>query len=158
MDFSLLLGPIPFSTRATTAWSPLAGVSGTIRSNYTGQNEQPQDKVVINEIMYHPVFANAGYVEIYNSSVSNAFDLSGWRLSGVDFNFSSGTILEPGAYMVLAKDKSAFAAAYGASIAVQGQFPGNLDPGGETLTLIKPGANAGQDLIIDQVTTITFWP
>src|SRR5207248_4173013 len=39
-----------------------------------------------------------------------------------------------------------------ASIAVLDEFPGGLDNGGETLTLIKPGATPAQDQIIDQVT------
>ncbi len=129
----------------------VAGVSGTIRVNYTGANELPQDKIVINEIMYNPVFANASYVEIYNTSASNAFDISNWRLSGVDYTFNSGTILEPGAFLILAKDAAVFASTYGAAIPVLGEFPGSLSNGGEALTLIKPGATSAQDVIIDQV-------
>src|SRR5205823_9550732 len=108
---------------------PVASVSGAIHITYTGPNELPQDKLVINEIMYNPVFANAGYVEILNTSAGNAFDLSGWRLSGAGTVFSSGTIIEPGAYMILAKDPMVFAITYGASIPVQGQLGGDLEPG-----------------------------
>lgn len=130
----------------------VAGVSGTIRVNYSGVNELPQDRIVINEIMYNPVFANAGYVEIFNRSVSNAFDLSGWRLDGIDFDFPNGAIIEPGNYKLLVKEQAAFVNAYGPSAAILGEFPGNLDNGGETLTLRKPGLTPAQDLIIDQVT------
>jgi hypothetical protein len=132
--------------------APVAGVSGTIRVNYTGANELPQEKIVINEIMYNPLFADAGYVEIYNTSVSNAFDLSGWRLNGADFTFPNGTIIEPGSYKLVVEDAYLFAATYGPSAAVIGQFDGGLDNGGETLTLLKPGATAAEDVVIDQVT------
>lgn len=129
--------------------APVAGVSGTIRVTYTGANELPEDKIAINEIMYNPQFANAGYVELFNNSVSNAFDLSGWRLNGVDLDFLNGTVLEPQQYMILAKDRTVFADTYGPSIPVTAEFPGNLDNGGETLTLLTSGVNPA---IIDQVT------
>ena len=131
---------------------PVATVAGTIRVNYTGADELPQDRIVINEIMYNPLFADASYVEIHNTSVSNAFDLSGWKLSGASFTFPNGAILEPGAFRLIVKDAYLYGATYGPSTAILGQFDGNLDNGGETLTLIKPGATPAQDLVIDQVT------
>jgi len=131
---------------------PVATVAGTIRVNYTGANELPQDKIVINEIMYNPLFADASYVEIHNTSISNAFDLSGWKLNGVGFTFPNGSILEPGAFRLAVQDAYLFGATYGPSTAILGQFSGSLDNGGETLTLLKPGATAAQDVIIDQVT------
>ncbi len=139
---------------------PVAGVAGSIRIVYTGVNEQPQDKIVINEIMYNPIFSGASYLEIYNTSSSNVFDLSGWRMNGIDFTFNNGTTLEAGAYLVLANDASVFASTYGASIPMAGIFARNLDPSGGTLTLIKPGATPDLDTIIDQVTydSQTPWP
>ena len=130
----------------------VAGVSGTLRVNFTGANELPQDRLAINEIMYNPVFANASYVEIYNGSPSNAFDLSLWRLDGVGLIFPAGTIIEPGQFLIVASDRQVFADTYGAAIPVAAEFPGSLDNGGETLTLVKPGATPAQDQIIDQVT------
>src|SRR6185369_10079661 len=108
--------------------------------------------IVFNEIMYAPLFANAGYVELLNTSVSNAFDMSGWRLNGVGLIFPAGTVIEPGQYLVVAKDRTAFSDTYGPSIPVAAEYPGNLDHGGETLTLIKPGVTPDLDTIIDQVT------
>src|SRR5258706_2422687 len=137
---------------------PVSGVSGTIHVNYTGVDELPQDKIVINEIMYNPVFANASYVEIYNRSVSNAFDMSRWELNGIDFTFADGTIIEPGAYLLLLKDRDVFAATYGSSILVLPQFAGSLDNGGETLTLVKRGATPAQDPIIYQITSSNQLP
>lgn len=140
------------NTLVITALNPkgavVAGVTGTLRVNYTGANERPQDKIVINEIMYNPPQANAGYVELHNTSAANAFDLSGWRLNGIDFDFPAGSIIEPGAFQVVVKDRFAFALAYNLSIPIVGEFPGQLDNGGETLTLLQPGISA---TTIDQV-------
>ena len=130
----------------------VAGVSGSLRVTYTGADELPQDQIVINEIMYNPSIAGASYVEIYNASAANAFDLSGWRLDGVDFTFPSGTVLEPGAYKLVVENKLVFAATYGVASSVIGEFSGHLDRGGETLTLIQPGATPAEDRIVDQVT------
>src|SRR5439155_19235931 len=120
----------------------------------------PQDKIVINEIMYNPVFASASYVEIYNSSASNAFDMSLWRLDGVDYTFPGGTIIEPGAYLLLVKDRAAFISAYGNGPSIFDEFDGKLKNEGEDLTLVKPGPTRAQDQIIDQVTyeNVLPWP
>src|SRR5262249_21327828 len=109
----------------------VAGVSGTINITYTGVNELPQDKLVINEIMYHPAVPDADFVELLNTSTSNAFDLSRWRIGGIDCDIPDGTLIEPGQFLVFVKDKAVFAAAYGSSIPVAGVFNGSLDRGGE---------------------------
>ncbi|HEY0455388.1 MAG TPA: lamin tail domain-containing protein, partial [Verrucomicrobiae bacterium] len=139
---------------------PVSAVNKTIHVTYTGANELPQDKIVINEIMYNPVFASAGYVEIYNNSLSNAFDMSGWRLDGVGYTFPLGTIINPGSFIVLVKDKTIFASVYGTGIVAFDQYPGNLQNDGETLTLVKPGATPDLDQIIDQVSysSAAPWP
>ncbi len=130
----------------------VASAAATLNINYTGAVEQPQDKLVINEIMYNPVVPDASFVEVHNTSVSNAFDLSLWRLDGIDFTFPEGSVLEAGAFMVIVKDATVFATTYGSSIPIVGEFDGQLDNGGETLALIKPGATLAQDSVIDRVT------
>ncbi len=127
----------------------VAGVSGMMRITFTGLNELPQDRVVINEIMYSPLFSSAGFVEIHNTSVSNAFDMSGWRLEGAGLTFPLGTVIEPGQFMIVAQERTVFGETYGVGIPVTSEFPGGLDNGGETLTLIKPGT---PEVVIDQVT------
>jgi len=87
-----------------------------------------------------------------NNSISNAFDISLWRLDGVGFTFPNGTIIEPGAYLLLVKDQAAFLTAYGNVAPIFAEFDGKLKNQGETLTLVKPGATSAQDQIIDQVT------
>lgn len=130
----------------------VSGVARTMRVTYTGADEPPQEKIVINEIMYHPLFSGASFVEIHNTSASNAFDLSGWRLDGAGFVFPDGSVLEPGAFKLIVEDATLFAETFGPSLAILGEMSGQLDKGGETLTLVKPGATPELDVIVDQVT------
>lgn len=60
-------------------------------------------QVVINEIYYDPApkTARHEFVEILNAG-AGAVDVSGWRLtSGVDATAPVGTVLEPGAFVLL---------------------------------------------------------
>ena len=112
---------------------------------YTGADESPGDQLVINEIMYHPVLPEASYVEIYNRSANYSFDLSNVRINGLDYTFG-GRIITNGQYLVVAKNRQAFGAAYGWPIPALAPFDGQLDDGGETLALLR-GTQ-----VIDQVT------
>jgi hypothetical protein len=129
----------------------VAGASATLTINYTGPVELPQDKLVFNEIMYHPAAPQAAFVEFYNTSLANAFDLSGWQLSGADFTFPAGCIIAPNGFLVVAGNRAGFAAAYGATNPVVGEFAGALDNGAQSLRLVKPGATAADDLVVAQV-------
>ncbi len=144
----------------TDSGQVLTNLTDTIRVTSTATPESPVGRVVINEIMYRSPARNAGFVEIYNNSASTVFDLSGWRLNGVDYTFPGGTLLDPRSYVVLAESRDKFGAAYGGATAVSGEFNGGLDGGGETLTLIQPGAVPEQDL---RVATVSYdddppWP
>lgn len=131
---------------------PYPGSQATITITSTAAAESPVGKVVINEIMYHPAAPNAAYLELYNHSAETSFDLSRWRLNGLDFTIPDGTILGPQNYLVIAEDRLAFVAAYGATIPVVGEYEGQMDRGGETLSLIKPGAAPSEEVVVDQVT------
>ena len=131
--------------------TPVAGAIDTIKVNVTAPTAQPQDFIVMNEIMYDPAIPNAEYVELFNTSTNFSFDLSGWRFDGIDYSFPEGTIMQPRAFLLLAKDRSAFATAYGTGVVPFGVFAGNLQANGETLTLVKPGLTAATDLVIDKV-------
>jgi hypothetical protein len=123
----------------------------TIRINVIAPAAPPQDFIVINEIMFNPTTSGAEYVELFNSSSNVTFDISNWRLDGVNYTFADGTLFAPRTYIVVAKDLAAFAAAYGTNIVPIGVFSGNLQANGETLTLVKPGATPALDLIVDKV-------
>src|SRR5688572_1501174 len=85
------------------------------------------------------------------TSTNFAFDLSGWRVNGLDFTFPSGTALGSRQFFVLAKKRGAFTTAYGLTIPIAGEFDGELDPDGETLSLVKPGVTEAEDIVIDRV-------
>jgi hypothetical protein len=116
---------------------PVAGTTNLLTVTYTGLIPRSEDYLVINEIMYNPASSGAQFIEILNSSPTFAFDLSGWRVNGLDFTFPIGTIITNGQILVLAQNRAAFAQAYGASIPVLAEFLGNLDPDGETLSLVS---------------------
>ncbi len=139
---------------------PLPNLSASITVSSTAAPESPAGRVVINELMYHPLLPGAEFVELFNNSGETAFDLSGWRLNGAGFTFDPGTILGPGEYLLLAHDPTALSAAVDAALPIAGVFDGRLDNGGETLTLVQPGATADQDVVVDRLTfsNQTPWP
>lgn len=126
---------------------PIAGASRSISVTYTGAFASPEDSMVINEIMSWPATADAEFIELFNRSTSYSFDLSGWRINGLDYTFPSGSVLTNQQLLVLAKDRAAFGAAYGWATPVHGLFDGNLQADGETLTLLRPGANGSQSVV-----------
>jgi len=130
---------------------PLTNLTKIVTVFYTGPQPRAEDSLVINEIMYNPTTPEASYVEILNRATDFTFDLSGWRINGLDFTFPSGTYITNGGLLVVAKNAAAFASVYGASVPLAGTFDGQLDDGGETLTLIKPGATPAGDVTVDRV-------
>ncbi|MDX1950735.1 MAG: lamin tail domain-containing protein [Verrucomicrobiota bacterium] len=124
----------------------LSSVNGTLNVTFTGSLDRAEDSIVINEIMYNPVAPGSSYVEIYNRSQFNVFDLTSWRLNGASFLFPNGTLIEPGAYILLVRDLFSFRSAYGVNLPVIGEFSGELSNEGETLSLYDAATN-----LIDQV-------
>ncbi|MBI5387135.1 MAG: lamin tail domain-containing protein [Verrucomicrobia bacterium] len=129
----------------------LSNATASVTVNYTGAASAPDGGVVFSEIMFHPVAPGAAYVELFNTTTNFTFDLSGWRINGLGFTFPAGAIMTPRSFLVLAKDATAFATAYGATVPVFAVFDGELDLDGETLTLLKPGVTPAADLVVDRV-------
>lgn len=121
----------------------------TLRATYDGVIPDPKGAVVFSEIMYNPTLPDAGYVEILNTSDA-AYDISGWRVNGVDYTFPHVSVIGGRQSIVLAKNRSGFISAY-PGIVPFGQFDGNLDLDGETLSLLKPGVGNGDEIVIDMV-------
>ncbi len=164
-------GAYPITWTTVTGWSlrvPVApgtnalvvtpvdkdgGILGTrtITVNYTGSAPDPRDLVVMTEIMYDPPVDQTSFLELFNLHSSFAFDLSGWRVNGLDYTFPPGATLGPRAYMVLGKNRGEYAKFYGATRAIHDEFPGALDNDGETLTLLRPGAQPGEEVVVDKV-------
>jgi hypothetical protein len=93
--------------------------------------------VVINEIMYNPPQDrdDLQYIELFNRGPA-AVDLSRWSLKGLKFVFPENTSIAPGAYLVVCRNRAAFANQYGATIAALGDCPGKLKHGGEKIELV----------------------
>ncbi len=132
---------------------------------------------MISEIMYNPAGGNVDleFIELYNSGDS-AMSLAGWKLDkGVDFTFSPGTLLKPGQSLVVvgfdlnATDKLAtFRTTYniGTEVVVVGGWEGNLNNGGETISLFRPDVPPPDDpthtpMVIEESVTysnVSPWP
>ena len=84
-----VIASVPGAT-ASREWAKYAQQRFWITQATTGIAEQPQDFLVINEIMYNPAVPDAAFIEIYNRSTLTAFDVSNcgslWRLKG-EFQF-----------------------------------------------------------------------
>ena len=138
----------------------IPSASATIVITNTLPFEQPQNFIVINEIMYDPLVPNAEFVELYNTSANTTFDLSGWHFNGLGLDFPPATLLAPRNFLVLAKNRAAFASAYGSNLSVFAEFSGNLQGNGETLALIKPGTTPDMDVTVAKVrySNAAPWP
>ena len=110
--------------------------------------------VVINEMMFHALSDLDGddYLELFNRGTTPV-DLSGWTFSGITLTLPAGTTINPGGFLVVAKDAAQFQATYGfAPAAVYG---GNLSNSGETVAL--------RDATAATIDTVSFldvdpWP
>lgn len=95
--------------------------------------------VVISEIHYHPHSEDEAdeFVELVNAG-AETLDLGGLAFTaGIRYAFPFPTALEPGRYLVVAKDPARLEQAYGIS-GVHGPFDGVLADGGELLRLSDP--------------------
>jgi hypothetical protein len=139
---------------------PVGGASNSMSVSYGGAVPSPVNAVVINEIMFNPSLPDAEYVELFNTSSNYNFDLSGWELNGLGYNFPGGSFIAPRSYLVLAKDRTPFMTAYGPGIQVFDGFSGNLQSDGETVSLLKPGAGTNQSTVVDRVRyeAVMPWP
>ena len=119
------------------------GALASVNVTYTGPVVQPVGSLIITELMHSPT--NGGqFIEIVNRSAQN-FDLSGWRLDGINFQFALGSIVTNGQTIVLVQNKNAFLAAYG-NRPIFATFTSSLLRGGQVLALVRPTA-AGDELI-----------
>lgn len=139
---------------------PVAGASNGVTAVFNGTAISPVGWVVINELMPSPPVPGAAYVELFNRSSNYAFDLSGWRLEGLNYNFPAGTVLPANSYLVLTENRATFASTYGATRPVFDIFTGTLQPAGERLKLVQPGLAGAPDVIVAQVrySSAAPWP
>ena len=133
------------SGRWRTPSAPTAGTSNTFSI---------PDSIVINEIMYNhaPVFLPTGstpnaeeWIELYNKS-SSPVVLTGWKVrGGVSFDFTAGTTIPAGGYLVVANDAPALLAKF-PGITVVGPLGGSLSNSDDLITL-----EDGTDNVVNEV-------
>ncbi len=99
-----------------------------------GASSGPSE-IIINEILYNASSDNTGgeFIEFFNPG-SGTVNLSGWVITeAVDFTFPSGSLLQSGDFLVIARDADEAAIFYG--VPIFGQYDGKLDNAGETIVL-----------------------
>ena len=147
-------------------------------TKHGGPNPGPMHgTVMISEIMYNPPNGNNDleFIELYNSGATAA-SLTGWKLGkGIEFDFSPGTSIAPGQSLVVvgfelnATDKlNNFRNTYGIGpdVVLVGGWKGNLNNGGETISLLRPDQPPPDDptytpMIIEESVTYSDsspWP
>lgn len=116
--------------------SLIAGASNALTVNYTGPVVNPVGSLILNEVMYSTASPNTQFVEILNRAFFN-FDLSGWRIDGLNFTFPPGSIVTNRQIIVLARNRDVYFQTYDRlPFAV---FNSNLSATGQRLVLVKPG-------------------
>lgn len=107
------------------------------------------DQIVINEIMYHTLIEdkNREYVEIYNRGGSPV-DLTGWKFTnGIRYDFTTGTTIAGGGYLVLAEAPTTITSIYGiAPSLVVGPTSGTLNDDRDRLVLVDNLGNVADEV------------
>jgi hypothetical protein len=113
-------------------WSPINEATFIVGSKPTSQN------LVVSEIMYHPSLKNEGdeFIEVMNISQAEEINLTAVKFdNGISFEFPIDSTLGPGKRAIIASDPDALRVDW-PDLKVVGQFTGNLNNGGERVTLV----------------------
>jgi hypothetical protein len=146
----------PIRFRVTTRLKARAVVNG----EWSALNEavfyvrQDWSALRITEIMYHPrenpFLLDEGlleFIELQNASDAT-IDVSGLTFTdGIGFTFPAGSVLNPGAVVVVAADRESFVGVYG--VEPFGVYRGRLDNGGERIRMADPEGKVLIDLEYD---------
>lgn len=134
------------------ATGPLAA-SPVVTVRLAVQGLETLRRVAINE--FHsdpePSYEAVEFLELFNGG-TEPVELSGWRISGgVDWTFPAQTIVEAGAYVVVAQDPALLKTKYGAR--AFGPWRGALDADGETITV-----HSSEGELVDRVSYSLGYP
>jgi spore coat protein CotH len=92
--------------------------------------------ILINEIMYNPTGGlDDEFIELYNPSLTDAVDISGWRLDGLALTVPPGTVILPQGYALFVRNDPQFRTTYGGGMFVAAQYAGSLDDLGESIVM-----------------------
>jgi len=152
-------GPITINANARL----VARAFDVTHNNQTGPNNPPLSshwsgpvsatyvvatpRLIITELMFNPPKPPAGntndadafeFIELKNAGTT-ALNLRGFQFTnGIDFVFTNDVYLGPGQYGVLVKNIAQFQLRYPNVTNILGQYYGNLNNGGERITLVGP--------------------
>lgn len=133
-------------------WSALVEATFYVLQDFSGLH--------ITELMYNPPplppfgSDDLEFVELKNTE-TNTLDLSGLQfVDGIQFTFTNGTRLAPGAFFVLARNSSAFALRY-LGLQPNGVYSNKLDNGGEKITLAH---TLGTNILTFSYNNAVPWP
>jgi hypothetical protein len=129
----------------------IAGSTRTLNVTFNGAVPNPQEHIAITEIMYNSDKPGGAFIEFMNRSAIHSFDLTGWRIDGLDYTFPDGFVMRPGQIAVVAEHFGNYIQYYGTNSSLVGTYNGRFDPEGETISLLKPGPNPAQPIIVDRV-------
>jgi len=105
-------------------------------------------ELIVSQAISPPTTAGASseeWLELYNRGTASV-DLTGWRLDrGIRYEFTPGTVMQPGEYLILAKDSQWLGAQY-PDIPMVGDYTGNLSNKGEYLRLVDAQGNPVDDV------------
>ena len=88
---------------------PLTNPPVPIAISITQPTDSPVGQVQITEILPTPsLIGGASWIELYNASLTTAFDLSGWRIEGLNYTIPAGTTLAAKGRLVVPSDRFAF--------------------------------------------------
>ena len=126
-------GPVLARVKSGGTWSPLTEAVFLL---------PPSDQLRVTEIMYHPAVNPAQdddefeFVEIKKIG-GGALNLSGHRVSGIDYTFPRGSSIGGNAFVVLASDATAFSSRY-PGVTVFDEYDGKLQNSGERIAVLDP--------------------
>lgn len=112
-----------------------------------------QQSLVITEIMYNPTGSDdTEFIELRNIG-QDPINLTNVRFTkGIDFDFAEDSVIDPGAILLVVKDRAAFEVRYGTGLPIAGEYKDNeensLSNGGERIKLAL-GALAIHDFVYD---------
>lgn len=113
----------------------------------------------ITEMNYNPLPAGAidgdefEFIELKNAG-TNTIDLGGVAFTGISFTFTNGTQLAPGAFFLLGRNETNFAARY-PGVPLNGIYSGKLDNSGEKISVRTP---SGAEILSVTYAPNVTWP
>ncbi len=135
--------PLPADNINPDDWHASAPLGGTPGAQNSTPCVAPTEQIIINEINYNSDNGNnpEDWVELHNPGATSV-DISDWtfRDSGNTFTLATGTVIDAGEFLVLARDAAAFSTLFphlnnGADYI--GDFVFNLSNGGERVSLFN---------------------